>query len=198
MYSSGLLHLSSTKITSRLKLQRRGRQPRISKYFPFASHCSAVCSKDDKIMWYVICLKTKLFDHENVAQYPRMTSSQELDMEFPYRPKAHLLERIGISKKVREVIVNIWSKLALSKKSLYHWIQKYWNIDLIDISDADVKEKDDSSHNIQLRRGQSDSNLERLEDLITDGVCVAGDLELTQETTSELSPDTSLSSVIPR
>ena len=197
MYSSGLLHLSSTKITSRLKLQRRGRQPRISKYFPFASHCSAVCSKDDKIMWYVICLKTKLFDHENVAQYPRMTSSQEPDMEFPYRPKAHLLERIGISKKVREVIVNIWSKLALSKKSLYHSTQKYWNIDLIDISDA--KEKDDSSHNRQLKRGQSDSNLERLEDLITDGVCVAGDLELTQETTSKLSnPDTSLSIAVPR
>ena len=64
---------------------------------------------------------------------------------------------------------------------------------------SDVKEKDDSLHNRQLKRGKSDTNLERLEDLISDGVCVAGDLELTQDTTPEsMCPDTSLSSGILR
>ena len=66
-----------------------------------------------------------------------------------------------------------------------------------------VKEKDDNSYNNslngQLKRGKSDSNLERLEDLVTDGVCVAGDLELPMDKITEAScPESSNNSGVVR
>merc|ERR1712150_463946 len=111
-----------------------------------------------------------------MGSYNLRPSDVTCDMEIRLRPKSQPLEQqIGMSRKVQELIATVWIKLTQETK------------------------RDNSLHNRQLKRGKSDTNLERLEDLITDGVCVAGDLELTQDTTPELTcQGTSLSSGILR
>ena len=38
-------------------------------------------------------------------------------MEFPYRQKIRSTEQIGLSKKVRELIANIWNRFTQEKTS---------------------------------------------------------------------------------
>ena len=38
-------------------------------------------------------------------------------MEFPYRQKIRPTEQIGLSKKVRELIANIWNRFTQEKTS---------------------------------------------------------------------------------
>ena len=93
-------------------------------------------------------------------------------MEVHNKLKTRAMEHFSVSKKVRELLHSVWSKFSPGGKS--------------ETAKVDQKATVEEDHRRLIRRS-SDSNIEKIEDLVSDGLCVAGDLD-TYDTTIEVIP----------
>ena len=93
-------------------------------------------------------------------------------MEVHNKLKSRAMEHFSVSRKVRELLHSVWSKFSPGGKS--------------EAAKVEHKAKVEEEHRRLIRRS-SDSNIEKIEDLVSDGLCVAGDLD-TYDTAIEVIP----------